>query len=162
MTDNDADEKYLTAVHEAGHAVMTWALGIEVFKVTIVSDGDRRGYCRRHWQEDELMLNYVIALAGPVAEAWFNDDQQYSWIDYRAIDKIVNKLIEIGEWPEDSADAFRSATQDFVEARMERLRPKVIMLARELMFRNTLTGDEIEELFSIESCDASVSENIAA
>ncbi len=69
-------KRHRCAYHEAGHAVVAWASGLIVRKVTIVPEGDRKGHVNLDFPPREtLPPDKVIAaalslqtLAGPMAE----------------------------------------------------------------------------------------------
>lgn len=71
-------DRHRTAVHEAGHAIAAWRLGIAVERVTIIADDEALGHCvspYKHfevspdeWGEDAVRNHIVVTLAGAEAE----------------------------------------------------------------------------------------------
>jgi ATP-dependent Zn protease len=141
-------ERYWAAVHECGHAVMSLDLGVPVFEVSIIPDVGRAGVCWHACVRDYTVLDYQIVMAGPWAEAWVNDDRSLSWGDIIRADEILHRLVDNGEWPEDVAEITlrAQALERMCQKRLDGLRPQIEKLAHELMIRQTMTGDEINEL----------------
>lgn len=70
---SNADERILTAYHEAGHAVIAIVVGRSVNKVSIIPGGKRLGACkmdkgRKKASQDALEADLLILLAGMAAE----------------------------------------------------------------------------------------------
>ncbi len=68
-----ANQRILTAFHEAGHAVIAIVVGRSVNKVSIVPGGNRLGACkmskgRKKASQDALEADLLILLAGLAAE----------------------------------------------------------------------------------------------
>ena len=68
-----ADDKILTAYHEAGHAVMALLMGRDIQKVSIIPSQNRLGACtikkgRAKQVQDKLEAEILILLAGMAAE----------------------------------------------------------------------------------------------
>jgi hypothetical protein len=101
MTDQP-DERYLTAHHEAGHAVAALLRGAELTSITIDPTPERAGYTGfrgKRW--DSQFFTY----AGPWAEArsqWTEDsldgvdDDGCLFGDYVVYAFLVNRAIPIG------------------------------------------------------------------
>jgi ATP-dependent Zn protease len=67
MSHNASDYRISTAYHEAGHAVVAWALGLPVAEVAIGKDGDdSAGRTNIEGTDDHLPLfdRVVVYLAG--------------------------------------------------------------------------------------------------
>ena len=112
-----ADDDYTrdqtwTAYHEAGHAVVAWALGATIDQVSLwaasayddVDDGPRRfGDCRVRWPgggqafagDPMLARELLVLVAGPVAEKLYRDDE----ID----------IASVASWQADAAGATQKA-----------------------------------------------------
>ncbi|MEM0924879.1 MAG: cell division protein FtsH [Planctomycetota bacterium] len=78
------DEETITAYHEAGHAVMAFALGGEIDSIGMYAEADdwlpeRFGDCHINWGRVDVNCNWQIQrevltiLAGPVAEMIYRD-----------------------------------------------------------------------------------------
>jgi ATP-dependent Zn protease len=141
-------ERYYIAVHEAGHALVSLDLGVPVTEVSIVPDSDSTGRCWHQECRAYTSLDYAIAMAGPFAEALVNQNQTGSRGDIARADEILDGLLESGEWPEDAAEITlrTQVMEEALKKQVERLRPKIEVLAKELLIRQTMTGEEIEEV----------------
>jgi ATP-dependent Zn protease len=138
-----------TAMHEAGHVVMAIDVGVEVYSVSIVGDGHVAGNFLHAPVSDRERV--FILLAGPFAEIWAGVDNEDDWryCGQQDMDKInadAQRLVEIGEWREDEVQIYMNALSKITNKRLERLRPKIEVLAKELLIRQTMTGNEIEEV----------------
>ena len=79
------DEETFTAYHEAGHAVIAYALGATIESVQLGGEADewlpdRFGECRINWGRVDTRSNWqrqreiLSVLAGPVAEMIYNGE----------------------------------------------------------------------------------------
>ena len=147
-----------TAVHEAGHAIMARSLGLNVREVSIVPEGDRLGVCFRQ-VTDNWRARYAVTMAGPwAAGQWFDEDTS-GLTDWTKAEEILNDAMESGELPDDAAGLTRAvqSLEAEIDTRLQALRPQIETLAKELLFRQTMTGDEIEALFNSPPKDADAS-----
>lgn len=136
-----------TAVHEAGHAIMARELGLKVKEVTIAEDESRFGSCR-YSGGYSWVREYAVTLAGPwAAGQWFEEDTA-DLTDWTSAEEILNKALEAGHLPNDVAEITRRVQELEADTQLllEGLRPKIEKLAAELLIRQTMTGDEIEEV----------------
>jgi hypothetical protein len=62
-----AADRNVIAIHEAGHAVAAWALGLEITTVTVAEDGPEANYD----DADNLLLRAMATAAGPIAQCLF-------------------------------------------------------------------------------------------
>jgi hypothetical protein len=100
------DDDTLTAYHEAGHAVVGYALGGRIETICLGGDGDddlpkRFGDCRVNWgpvdasADWQLQREVMTLLAGPVAEMIYRGERLHpAWF---------------GPWTEDWRSAFERA-----------------------------------------------------
>lgn len=127
-----------TARHEAAHAVIAEACGVRVKWVTIVPAEDYAGLCEydRRFKRGPLIQG-VIAMAGTAAEQlWhgrrYTNVHRYDW-------QTVNRL-----------DVFHGQDwgllQDMTRIIVRQRKRQIDRIARALMKRGTLTGDEVREL----------------
>src|SRR5687767_8064849 len=86
-------EEVATAFHEAGHAVMSYALGNDVYAASIEPNDETAGRCRSSYWTGYPMLKWLAAFAGPIAQSWVTDDSTGCDGDY---DRIGDIIIEIG------------------------------------------------------------------
>ena len=82
------DEETLTAYHEAGHAVIAFALGGEIDSIGLYAEADdwlpeRYGDCHVHWGRVDVNCSWQIQrevltlLAGPVSEQIYRDSSMH-------------------------------------------------------------------------------------
>lgn len=79
MTFPDDIDRITSCYHEAGHALFAHLLGAEVAQVTIEGDDDgEAGSTTVRWRgldaAERRNRSVLVALAGPIAEAWWQQD----------------------------------------------------------------------------------------
>jgi hypothetical protein len=155
-----------TAYHEAGHAVICCALGFDVEKVTIVpGDEGSRGHNlpRRLPQFRRFEWGFltgarlgryhdytVTLLAGTEAQRHYNPRSVRSYhhsSDYRRVEEILIRL-----HGEDKPERFAAFRYLKIRARnlvsRETNWVRIEGLAKALLERRTLSGDEVKEVFA--------------
>lgn len=86
LTHDSEDDETITAYHEAGHAVVAYALGGEVEAMSLWGEADdylpeRFGDIRIRWgavwpeSQDQLYRELMTVLAGPVSEQLYRDEE---------------------------------------------------------------------------------------
>jgi hypothetical protein len=160
-------ERYLVAVHEAGHVVMSFQVELGVEEVSIVPTGDCLGVCRnddaREWQDlieqvssadsekeqrrRQLLLKHLhVSLAGPEAERLVRGEYNPEGAVGDA--ETARLLIGMLGWREDQSylDWLRSRTARYLA------RPRVWYMveavALGLMQRGRMTGEEARRLYA--------------
>ncbi len=161
-------ERYLVAVHEAGHAVMSFQLELGVEEVSILPSGDRLGVCRNagraEWEEllaklaagtAELDLprrllidkHIQVSLAGPEAERLVRG--AYNVEGAAGDEAAIRLLLGLLGWPAswDLAD-FLQRQRRRAARRLTRapVWQAVEAVARGLLKHGRLTGDEAAAL----------------
>lgn len=153
LPQEDARE-VLTAIHEAGHAVMSWIVGEEFTTITIVPEGDCLGQVMLAAKVHGLDLTFpiqeatemymdrlmIIYLAGYAAESVYlrpkkpNSNKE----DFIRVSDLCS--YRFGSRKEERAhvhEMVQSATDSIV-----RHWPEVVVLAIELLSKKTLSYDE--------------------
>ncbi|MHC6156567.1 hypothetical protein ACVSQB_32925 [Bradyrhizobium elkanii] len=88
-----SSEREITAYHEAGHAVIAHALGVEVVCVTIIPFAGRNGITW-HTLPKRPEAAILIAMAGPLAEARFTGKLLCAGDDEENIASAIRHLSE--------------------------------------------------------------------
>ncbi len=165
------DDQTWTAYHEAGHAVVAWALGATIDQVSLsaasayddLDDGPARfGDCRVRWPgggqsfpgDPMLIRELLVLVAGPVAERMYRDDD----ID----------VASVASWQADAAAATQKAAlfldgrgsghpRRLIAAAIEQVRgflnrtdawAAVAALADEIEIGDPIEADAAEEIIS--------------
>jgi hypothetical protein len=159
-------DRIATAYHEAGHALVAWLLGIRLRRVTIVpSKKDNFDGCcyhakivrGKHPEFDDspgafvrMQKHVMVCLAGIISQRRFNSRTVRRWDasgDYRLIFPIVSNRL--------SSDKETTAYLSWLEVKTDELlrQPhnwaRVKLLARELLARNTLKRNEVDDLLFV-------------
>jgi hypothetical protein len=166
----DDHERYLVAVHEAGHVVMSFRLELDVEEVSIVPVGDRLGVCRNagcsEWTElvdptdgcdrekemrwRQLIVKHIqVSLAGPEAERLARgiSNPEGAAGDEETV-RLLTGLLGCGAVPAVTVyiDWLRSRTARYLT------RPRVwyaiVAVARGLLRCGRMTGKEARVLYS--------------
>ncbi|MBI1823533.1 MAG: hypothetical protein HY200_10120 [Nitrospirae bacterium] len=151
------DRKRL-AYHEAGHAVLSHHFNQIALKITIEPEGNFLGFHQGKSLEDFPDLNAIedpdeyekwtklyeeeilICLAGPEAEGLFTGefDLTAQGEDY---DKASSLALRLGL---DNYDSYLDQLGDWLES--GNIKRNIKIIARGLLDKNTLTGEEIDKL----------------
>lgn len=155
-------DEVAVAYHEAGHALLAERFGAHVLSVTIQpanDDGPRRhGETTVAWRQgrktsEQLSMQQAsVALAGPVAEMIYCDEQyeiriiREWWGDWLAAAGAIRRIRR-----ELSDDAVLAVIENLVEELIEWFSQddvwdKLARLADELEAHETLESDQLEEL----------------
>ena len=168
-------EKKITAYHEVGHLMMSEILGgKKLSKCTIVPHADALGYCLYHEEgdkfirtKDELINNMIVSLGGAVSEmVFFGHESSGCSGDLGSVSAIAKRMVcdygmsELGKMKIDEKNAFmqekiHEEMKKIVDSAYERAikiveenRELISMIAEELMKKETLEGNEVEELIT--------------
>jgi ATP-dependent Zn protease len=152
--------RHVTAIHEAGHAIIGRALGLVCGHVTIREDKDSSGHsvCAdpydiwRAWEDrgkyrdmDSVLRGRIISLmAGREAEIEClgeylrgdGDDQRWIW--YMLADLLH---------PDMDAVRYEARLRRATRALVRRHREKIEAVAMSLLERDTLGADEVDAIF---------------
>jgi ATP-dependent Zn protease len=138
-----------TAYHEAGHAVVSWALGVQFDAVSIVPDNDTRGRvtCGNWFDPDDydnadlVERHLVVTWAGPLAESIHTGTEMEPEGTDR--DTLVDLALHVaGPDTTGYLMALRQRTRDALRAHWE----AVTAVATALLERQTLAAAEIAAL----------------
>jgi ATP-dependent Zn protease len=153
------DHVRLTAYHEAGHAVMAVLCGQHVTEVEIVGDAEHSGSVQslRFAEEDASEVDPSIAsapterrllctAAGMVAEAMVSGRRGWdeSCEDLDAAVRLAMQVVGDCERVIPYLESVREHTEDLLEKNW----PAVEALARALMDRGRMSGDEVRRLLA--------------
>jgi len=155
-------DREVAAYHEAGHAVVAWAFGLTIDKITIEQEGDAAGHVIHDYGGDINEIVYgddemrrqvalervaITSLAGEVAQRRFRPtsvDEQHGGSDRLSVHHALDHLAD------ESDQALRDAWWRLLELRTERLIERhwhnVEWLVKVLLEKITLTGAEIAEV----------------
>lgn len=136
-----ADERQGAATHEAGHAVVAWALGLRVLRIVIVIAGDMTVGEADIEQKQSMSLIDRIALCAAGGEAQEMFDVETN--DFCAISDMVKIYDLIGGYDEAVGLDLRQIGFQKSRELLERHRDKVKRLAEALAARLELTETEI-------------------
>jgi ATP-dependent Zn protease len=141
MTQQD---RYSTAVHEAGHAVVAWALKVKTRWMAIGTNGDDTAGNSRIDSNRHLPLVDRIAIcsAGADAQAMFDvpSHDLGTIMDINAMEELLDDL------PENEREIHRYAGYRRSKELLEFHRATVERLALELVERTELNQVEIEQI----------------
>jgi len=165
-------ELWLTACHEAGHAVVASLLGYMPSQLEVRGDASLVGSCHTlHFPPlrnvtgegeaapSEIGEQVLIALAGTVAEGMASGYS--SWDEGSAdVDRAVRLAFGLGDDCEGVVRYLESA-RDEVERLLERSWPAVTALARLLAARGVLGRDEIAEALQQAALDPLAAEAVS-
>jgi hypothetical protein len=141
-------DRYGAAVHEAGHVVVAWTLGLKTRRVIIAIDGDDAAAAAEIEDSSHLPLVDQIAIcsAGADAQRMLNAPihDLGAFMDMNMIRELVEDLAET------EGEALRYAGYRRSEKILERHRAKVEHLARELEAQTELDEDGIARILAAE------------
>jgi ATP-dependent Zn protease len=145
LIEEEPDERLATrrqriAYHEAGHAVVVLRLGYKLKDVTIKPNGRAEGMTNYEKRGGLVSDGIKIILAGSLAESLFDGKVSLktdgSGNDWRAIRKW---------YPEFCARDVREIGEE-TKLLVQRHREAIARVARALLERETLTGDDVKRL----------------
>lgn len=136
----------VAAVHEAGHVVAAWLLGLEVHSIT-VDHTDGAGRAKITLSSDPLD-NARVAVAGSTCQLAFSLPCPHDWAWARDYDAFIEILEEIHPDDESARDTLRWSIEDDVAALFVRsdVRLAVSKLAERVMAARSLEAREIREI----------------
>jgi ATP-dependent Zn protease len=143
MTPKNPD-RYGAAIHEAGHAVVAWALGLKVRRMAVGINGDDSA------GSAEIEVNPCLPLVDRIAVCSAGIDAQSIFDaptnDICAIMDMneIRNLVE--EYPDDDGEALRYAGYRRSKELLELHRAKVERLAQSLVERTELDQVAIEQI----------------
>jgi ATP-dependent Zn protease len=139
-----SQDRYSTAVHEAGHVVVAWALGLKTTKVAVGIGGDDAAGEAEIEETSHLPLVDQIAIcsAGADAQRMFNAPMH----DVAAFSDVVKIHNLVDDFAEDEGEALRYAGYRRSNELLELHRAKVERLAQALADRAELDRAEIEQI----------------
>ena len=155
------DDETLSAYHEAGHAVIAYALGGAVDSIQLGGEADDRlprrfGECRIHWGRVDPHANWQVQrevltiLAGPAAEMIYLGEQLHP-ADFSPWQADWQNAWEIGKALTEDATRRGEILWQLV-IRLERLMrddrcwPAVAALADELLAHEFLDREQAEQI----------------
>jgi hypothetical protein len=153
------ESERLTAVHEAGHALMAELCGQQIMSVEIVGDTEHAGTTealRLLADPDESVTSsdareavecrLKCLLAGVVAESMVSGRRR--WDDTTGdLDLAVRLAMKLVDDCEDVLPLLEDIAAE-LETELERRWPAVDMLAGELLRRKRLSGSEVRQLLA--------------
>ncbi len=145
-----------TAYHEAGHAVISWALEYEVYKITIVPSGDKAGLVIHQNPLFGVPLDrdnspnavaqakkgMMISLAGPIAQRKFSPE---SWQDHHGavdLESVADYALRLSGSEED-ANVFLESFDLEIKGMVDRYWLEIQNLASALLEKRTMTAEEV-------------------
>jgi len=155
--DTHLDADSLTAVHEAGHAVMAELCGRQVTEVEIVGDREHSGMVHSlalppdpadgaalEGDREDVERQLKIILAGTVAEAMVSGREDWDETS-EDLDAAVRLAMSLVDDCEDVLPLLAEIRSD-VERDLRDRWTAVEALAAELLIRKALTGTEVRNL----------------
>lgn len=134
-----------TAIHEAGHAVVAWSLGLPVGAIR-VSDDDASGGTEIGLADHLSLIEQIAVLsAGHAAERVF-ECPAHGLADAGDRHKILSLLRASGISEEEHGPKLRDQGYDFAKARLETYNIKVVELAERLVECGSIDGSEFRHL----------------
>lgn len=141
------------AFHEAGHAVLARLCGFRVKLASIVADAEGLGECQYTSPSSKgnvpvLMGLVMTALAGIEAGDRVGEQTDGNCRnDLESVGKHIGALCQAtGIKVEDAAQRMAQSAMDATRAILDVVWPAVETVAKELMQRQTLTGEDIDAL----------------
>jgi len=139
-----SQDRYSTAVHEAGHVIVAWALGLKTRKMAIGINGDDTAGAAEIEESSHLPSVDQIAIcsAGADAQRMFNAPTH----DVAAFSDMVKILNVVDELAEAEGEALRYAGYRRSKEILELHRATVERLAQALAERAELDQAAIEQI----------------
>ena len=133
------------AHHEAGHAVVAWAKGLRLLKVSIGDDDGESEYVEtddelraRLGERESLVAKVIVRYAGEFAQMRWQAECLAFGCDQDGADAIASALRLSELEGRDRRKELREATEDLVARNW----PRITALAGELLRYRTLCGDD--------------------
>ena len=136
-----SQDRYGAAVHEAGHVVVAWALGLKTRKMAVCIDGDDTAGAAEIEESPHLLLVDQIAICSTGADAQRMFDAPTH--EVAALVKIANL---VDDFAEDKGEALRYAGYRRSKELLELHRAKVERLAQALAERAELDQAAIDQI----------------
>ena len=160
-------EIFQTAVHEAGHVLVAWKLGLDVESAALSIDDETSGRTlivpSKRLNDRDNIYSIVencrsvekrvrICYAGPIAERRFAGDRLNVFAANKDFERGLFMLRECGD-----THAERERISDFLHARTEKLIQrnweKIMMLAKELVAQGEICSAQIELILGPQSME---------
>jgi hypothetical protein len=145
------EERHSTAVHEAGHIVVAWALDLSVGSVEIGCNGDDtagRSEIGKSARQLSLIDRIALCIAGMEAQLLFGCESTHLHAGWSDFGKIIEMLDGLSE---DEADTVRSKGYDRAAELLVCRRPLIGRIAERLAFAGKLEQEEVLDLLQAES-----------
>jgi ATP-dependent Zn protease len=139
-----SQDRYSAAVHEAGHVVVAWALGLKTTKVAVGINGNDTAGASDIDDISHLLLVDQIAICSAGAEAQRMLDVQIHEDALLSDEFKIGNLVD--DLAEDEGEAFQCAGYRRSNELLELHRAKVERLAQALANRAELDRAEIEQI----------------
>jgi ATP-dependent Zn protease len=139
-----SQDRYSAAVHEAGHVVVAWALGLKTRKMAVGINGDDAAGAAEIEESSHLPLVDQIAICSAGADAQRMLDAPTH--DVAALSDMVKIANLVDDFAEDEGEALRYAGYRRSKELLELHRAKVERLAQALAERAELDQDAIEQI----------------
>ena len=138
-------DEYGAAVHEAGHVIVAWALGLKTRKMAVGIDGDDTAGAAEIEESSRLPLVDQIAICSAGADAQFMfDAPTHEVAAFSDMVKIANLVDDFAE--DEGEEALRYAGYRRSKELLELHRAKVERLAQALAERAELDQAAIEQI----------------
>jgi hypothetical protein len=139
-----SQDGYGAAVHEAGHVVVAWALGLKTRKMAVGIDGDDAAGAAEIEESTHLPMADQIAICSAGADAQrMLDAPPHEVAAFSDMVKISNL---VDDFAEDEGEALRYAGYRRSKELLELHRAKVERLAQALAERTELDQAAIEQI----------------
>ena len=148
------DQLERNAHHEAGHAIMARLFGFRIRSVTIVPDAHAEGSCKYTSSPTEgnipVLMGLLLTVFAGIEAGDHVGEQAEGELrsDYKNIGRYFTDFVAATGTPlsDDEAQRVFDSAQDATRAVLELVWPAVELVAKELMRRGTLTGEDIDAL----------------
>lgn len=142
----------VVAFHEAGHAVASVLCGHKVVSVDILADEVRWqwGCSDSIFPKNQLEEQWIVAIAGPIAQLWADPKSRLDIgcnSDFEKIDAVIAEMAKRDGKPFGFREIWIIGEK--MRATITRMRPYIEAVAKELIERKRMTGEEIEALLDI-------------
>jgi ATP-dependent Zn protease len=139
-----ASQEYGAAVHEAGHAIVAWALGLKTIRMAVGIEGDKAAGAAEIEDGTHLPLVDQIAICSAGADAQRLLDAPTN--ETAAFGDMVRIMNLVEDLAEDEGEALRYAGYRRSQELLEMHRASLECLAQALAERTELNQVEIDEI----------------
>ena len=140
------EERRSTAIHEAGHVVVAWALDLPVGSMRIGCNGDDtadRSEIDESARQLSLIDRIALRIAGVQAQLLFGCESTHRHAGASDFGKIIEMLDDLSE---EEADTIRSKGYDRAAELLVCRRPLIERIAERLAISGKLEQDEVLDL----------------